>query len=55
MGLLGRVGFLAIVLALLAGASYVYDRIAVVNDRDDAKGTLQLSNITKLIFEHIDV
>ncbi len=38
-GLLGRVGFLALVLAFLAGASYVYDRIANVNDRNDAQGT----------------
>ena len=39
-GILGRVGFLALVLAFLAGASYVYDRIANVNDRNDAQGTL---------------
>ena len=39
-GVLGRIGFLALVLAFLAGASYFYDRIANVNDRNDAQGTL---------------
>jgi hypothetical protein len=57
-GVLGRVGFLALVLAFLAGASYVYDRIANVNDRNDAQGTLdefplfEKLNLSVSFFDH---
>ena len=50
MGLLGRAGVLAAVLAFLAGASYVYDRIGGVEETND-EGTYVL--IMPALFEAI--